>query len=76
MGHGLNCHHAMLCETCKELIRCNANFVYVPPPQHLTIDDVYAKWGIAGVMGFCALQPAEFEQVKFENQPDEEQNAE
>ena len=65
-GHGEYCSHDRMCEICRELIRCNATFVYKDKPKLMSADDVYKKWGIGGLMGYCALKPETCEVIKFE----------
>ena len=65
-GHGEYCSHDRMCEICRELIRCNATVVYKDKPNVMSADDVFKKWGIAGLIGVGAWKLAEFEPIKFE----------
>lgn len=73
-GHGEYCSEGRLCEVCEELIRCNANFTYVKK-EILTKDEVYKRYGIAGLLGFEAVSKMELPEIdfKYEDKKDDSQ---
>jgi hypothetical protein len=65
LGHGEYCSEGHLCEYCEELIRCNAN-VRITITEHLTVDEIRERYGMAGLLGLAAARKMRIKKIHFD----------